>query len=175
MNLCRPECSGCSWWLGRGWQGWSRRGRGASRRGTRTRPPSSSSPPDMKTCDEVIRRAALMWAKAVQRGSQPTPVEAKERKEQRKAKNKKKRLGPKTKDEKSKKRKQKMRKAKKKTKMWKAKNEKKKCQFTFLFDRIPSAWASLNSPIARLPQSSTPTLCESTLLRGFNEVLSKLN
>ena len=29
---------------------------------------------------------------------------------------------------------------------------------TFLFDRIPSAWASLNSPMARLPQSSTPTL-----------------
>ena len=30
--------------------------------------------------------------------------------------------------------------------------------FTFLLDLIPSAWASLNSPIARLPQSSSPTL-----------------
>ena len=40
-----PVCSGCSWWLGRGWRGWSRRGRAASRQGTRTPPPSSSSPP----------------------------------------------------------------------------------------------------------------------------------
>ena len=42
-----PECSGCSWLLGRGWQGWSRRGREASRPGTKTQRPSSFSQPEI--------------------------------------------------------------------------------------------------------------------------------